>query len=420
MLETVRTYALERLAASEEQDPIRARWIDYHRTLSTQASAALLGRGQGEWLRVLDRELDNLRAALQWCIDAGDAESGLELVGNLWRYWLVRGLFTEGRTWLAEVLDLPLAKDGTPMRAHALSAAGELAYHQGDYASAEALQRESLAVYRALNDRRGVAVALDNLGRLISRHGDPARALALLEESLAAKRELDDRWGLAQVLHDLADLAVEQNQLPTARSRHEECLLHWHALGDVLSVASVFDCMAIQAQSQNHSERALTLAGAASALRAHLETDSFSPLQRGRLQEALDKAKLAVGAEAATGFLEHGRGLTVDQAIEYARTPEAPRANSSSAVSASAAAANSPLPAHVQLLGLTTREREVAALLLRGMSNRQIAEQLVITERTAETHVCRILSKLGLGSRAQLAALIVDQQLAQSASNPRR
>jgi DNA-binding NarL/FixJ family response regulator len=110
----------------------------------------------------------------------------------------------------------------------------------------------------------------------------------------------------------------------------------------------------------------------------------------------------------------------VEEAIEYARTPEAPRATPSSATAATASASNSPLPAHVQLLGLTTREREVAALLLRGMSNRQIAEQLVITERTAETHVCRILSKLGLGSRAQLAALIVDQHLGQAPSNPRR
>jgi predicted ATPase/DNA-binding NarL/FixJ family response regulator len=415
MLETLRSYALDRLAASGSHDTARERWVEYHRALTTRASAALLGRGQGEWLTVLDREMDNLRDVLQWCIDTEDAESGLELVGNLWRYWLVRGLLTEGRRWIDDVLDLPLAEARSPMRARALSAGGELAYQQGDHANAERLLRDSLAVYRELEDRRGIATALDNLGRLISRHGDPASALSFLEESLSVKRELDDRWGIAQVLHDLADLAIEQQQLATARSRHEECLLHWQALGDVLSVASVFECMAILAHSQGHTPRALKLAGASSALREQLESATCAPVQRQRLQEMLDSAQTTVGAQAAANYVEEGRALSLDEAVQYARTAE----QSQAAATAKPRSGQPSVPEHVQLLGLSAREREVAALLLRGMSNRQIAQELVITERTAETHVCRILSKLGLGSRAQLAALLVEPRLPQP-TGPRR
>jgi len=97
------------------------------------------------------------------------------------------------------------------------------------------------------------------------------------------------------------------------------------------------------------------------------------------------------------------------QAIAYARTPEEAAATTTRAAESPAA-----LPAQGPLAWLTPREREVAALLLRGMSNRQIAEDLVITERTAETHVCRILSKLGLDSRAQIAAWVIDNGLLES------
>jgi DNA-binding NarL/FixJ family response regulator len=100
--------------------------------------------------------------------------------------------------------------------------------------------------------------------------------------------------------------------------------------------------------------------------------------------------------------------MGLEQAISFARAADEP------APTAKAAESPTALPAQGPLAWLTPREREVAALLLRGMSNRQIAEDLVITERTAETHVCRILSKLGLDSRAQIAAWVIDNGLLES------
>jgi non-specific serine/threonine protein kinase len=409
MLETVRSYALERLHSDEASATIRRRWLDYYRGLTGEACEALLDHRQGEWLVVLDREHDNLRAVLRWCVDAAEAAAALELVGNLWRYWLVRGLLTEGRTCMAEVLEMPLAQARLPMRARALSAAGELAYNQGDFATSETLQRESLAIYCDLNDRHGSAVALDRIARLTARQGDAARAQSLLEESLAAKRDLGDAWGVAAVVHELADLAAEQNRHAAARARHEECLLQWQTLGDVLSVSSVLECLAIQAQSEGDSARAIRLAAASAVQREQLQSACCSPAQRPLLQRALDAAQTALAPAGAAQALAEGRAMTLDDAITYARTVEDRR--SAKPTSSPAPGGAPSLLDDVHLVGLTTREREVAALLLRGMSNRQISGQLVISERTAETHVCRILSKLGLGSRAQLAAMLMDQQL---------
>jgi DNA-binding NarL/FixJ family response regulator len=122
-------------------------------------------------------------------------------------------------------------------------------------------------------------------------------------------------------------------------------------------------------------------------------------VQQLRVQRIRDAAELALGPSAAS-FFDEGRAMDLEAAVLYARTVQEAAARQPAPVAG--------LVSDGPLAWLTPREREVAALLLRGMSNRQIAEELVITERTAETHVCRILSKLGLGSRAQIAAWVMD------------
>src|SRR5919202_3967545 len=176
MLETTREYAHEQLVRTGGLAELRDRWIDYLLELTHRSRTALLGREQAATLAMLDREHDNLRAALRACIDAGDAERGLQLAASLWRYWFVRGFFTEGRTWLSELLALPGATARTTLRANALSAAGNLAYNQGDDAAADAFQTESLSIRRELGDRGGVAASLDTLGALAFRRGDCERS----------------------------------------------------------------------------------------------------------------------------------------------------------------------------------------------------------------------------------------------------
>jgi predicted ATPase/DNA-binding CsgD family transcriptional regulator len=406
MLETIREYALDRLEHTGSLMELRNRWLEYLLEFAHRSRVALLGRDQAATLDVLEREHDNLRGALRWCIDAREADRGLQLAAALWRFWTLRGLYTEGRTWLAELLALPEAGPRTSARAHALSAAGDLAYNQGDDVTADALQSESLSIWRELGDRRGVATSLDTLGALAFRRHEFGRATALLEESLLVKRERQDRWGIAATLHHLGEVALDEGHYSTARARYEDSLLEWLDLGDTWSVAMVFESFAALAQARGQSLRALRLVGAAGALRERLPRSCCSPVQRLQVQRLLQSAEDSIGRERAGAAVAEGRSMGLDAAILYARTVEE--------TPAKVASHPATLPPNGPLAWLTPREREVAALLLRGLSNRHIAEELVITERTAETHVCRILSKLGLDSRAQIAAWIMDNGLMDS------
>jgi predicted ATPase/DNA-binding NarL/FixJ family response regulator len=405
MLETIREFAHEQLVNSGRLSDLRDGWLDYLIQLANRSRQALLGREQAAALETLDREHDNLRAALRWCIDSKDAERGLRLAASLWRFWYVRGFFTEGRTWLAELLALPTGTARSAVRASALTAAGNLAYNQGDDAAAEMLQQDGLAIWRELGDQRGTAASLDTLGALAYRRGDCDRATALLEESLLVKRESQDRWGIAAALHHLGEVALEQGHFSAARARYEDSLIEWLELGDSWSIALVFESLAALAHARGNSARGLRLIGAAGALRERLGTSVCPPARRLQMQRLLEAVEAALGREACNAGLAEGKAMNLDEAIAFARTAEVPQAAPKATESRAA------LPPQGALAWLTPREREVAALLLRGMSNRQIAEDLVITERTAETHVCRILSKLGLDSRAQIAAWIIDNGL---------
>jgi predicted ATPase/DNA-binding CsgD family transcriptional regulator len=412
MLEIVRDYALEKLAARGELEETRGRWIAYFVSLADLARKGMRSHTQGSWLERLDREHDNLRAAIRWCLESGDAESALQLASSAWRFWYARGLYSEGRQWLSQVLAMPGAGGRTRLRARALNAASNLAYYEGDYAAAEALQQESLAIRRELDNRRGAAHSLDTLALLALQQNDSARATTLLEESLGIKRELGDEWGIANSLQYLAELSADQGHLSAARARFEESLLRFQTLGDAWSIAAVLESMAGLAQAQGQSDRSIRLAGAAAGLRTSLGASGCSPVRRMKLQRTLEAAQRALGANAATVRAE-GQAMSVEDAVLFARSTTTTE-TVTSAAAAQPSMSGASLGTSSELAWLTPREREVSGLLLRGLSNRQIADELVITERTAETHVCRILSKLGLGSRAQIAAWALDHGLLES------
>jgi non-specific serine/threonine protein kinase len=412
MLEIVRDYALEKLAARGELDTLRARWIAYFVSLADTARRGLRGHAQRSWLERLEREHDNLRAAIRWCIESGNADGALQLTSSSWRFWYARGLFSEGRQWLDQALGMAGAGGRTRLRARALNAASNLAYYEGDYTAAEALQQESLAIRRELDNRRGAAHSLDTLALLAVQQNDSARAISLLEESLGMKRELGDEWGIADSLQYLAELAADEGHLSAARARFDESLVRFHSLGDSWSIAGILESMAGLAQAQGQSDRAVRLVGAAAGLRTSLGASGCSPVRRLKLQRTLEAAQRALGANAAV-VRNEGQAMSVEDAVLFARSTT-PTETVSSAAAAQPSAPSTSLGTSSELAWLTPREREVAGLLLRGLSNRQIADELVITERTAETHVCRILSKLGLGSRAQIAAWALDHGLLES------
>ncbi len=269
MLETIREYGLERLTAHDELAPLQQRHAGYYLGFAERIEPELAGPRQALSLRVLEREHDNLRAALQWFLARGDNDKGLRLAAALWQFWNVGGYLREGRDWLERFL-APMESaqevDGPPaasMRgaaaAKALAGAGMLAYGQGDYPRAVALSKRSVTAYRALGDERGMAVALNNLGNVALDQGDLARARALHEESLALRRRLGDKRGTATSLNNLGLLACEGGHYERARALHEESLAIKRELADERGVAISLNNLGIVARNRGDPVRAREL-----------------------------------------------------------------------------------------------------------------------------------------------------------------
>ncbi|HWE62908.1 MAG TPA: BTAD domain-containing putative transcriptional regulator, partial [Chloroflexota bacterium] len=204
LLETVRQYARERsVAAGAGREETAARQhATYFLRLAEHAELELTGPDQVVWLRRLEQEHDNLRAALSWsCADAervlppapathvedrspGRDQIAVRLAGALWRFWLVRGHLNEGSGWLESILQHSAGVTG-PLRGKALNGAGNLAWALGNYERAIAFHRENLLLQQALGDKKGISGALRNLGNVAGDQGDYEQAARLHGESLA-------------------------------------------------------------------------------------------------------------------------------------------------------------------------------------------------------------------------------------------
>jgi predicted ATPase/serine/threonine protein kinase len=233
MLDTIREYGLECLAASGKEAATKRAHAAYYLVLAEEGATTT----QAEWLDLFEMEHDNLGAALDWLTQTGNAEWGLRLGSALLRFWESREYFAEGRDRLAKVLKLEGAAAPTPARARALFAAGILAGAQGDYASACSLVRESMGIARELKDDWGVAVSLNALAVITRNQGSIAESRSLFEESLVVWRELGDRAAVARALSNLANVVKLQGDYALARSLYEECLSIFKELGDTTGMA---------------------------------------------------------------------------------------------------------------------------------------------------------------------------------------
>jgi len=171
LLETIRQYALERLVESGEGEGVRERHLDYFTALTEHADPELPGPKQLTWLNRLEAELDNLRAALQWSLEK-DVEAGLRMAAALRAFWGIRGLAGDGSDWLSRLLLQPEAQAPTLTRANALQAYAFLSKRQDALTLARQLAEESLALYRELGDREGMAGSLLTLGNATAGLGD--------------------------------------------------------------------------------------------------------------------------------------------------------------------------------------------------------------------------------------------------------
>ncbi len=258
MLETVRQYGLLRLERAGELAVMQDRHLLWCMALAGQAAPLLQGPEQDVWLARLEREHDNLRAALRWSLGAGASSStALSLASSLVRYWIMHAHFSEGRRWLGEAL---AAEAGTAAeRAGALGGAGLLAEGQSAYEEATRLLDESLELWQALGDQAGAARALANQGLVAGWQGDFGRARGLLEEALAIFRTLHAQDDMAETLATLGLFVEVQGDASLAWALLEEALSVFRAVGDGRGVAHALGWMALTARRHGAYARALTL-----------------------------------------------------------------------------------------------------------------------------------------------------------------
>jgi tetratricopeptide (TPR) repeat protein len=260
MLETVRQYAREQLLHAGEAETVLRRHRDWYLALVERAKPDFFrGPAPANWLAFFDRELDNLRLALEWsAAEANGGPAGLRLAAGLWRYWEIRGYLAEGSQWLERTL---AATDGdvSILRANALTGAGILAHVQGDYRSALAYHEESLEHHRRVGNRPSVAYALYNLANLTSEHGDLARARELYEEGITMSRTIGDQRGAAHALIALADVISRQGNYADARAIFKESVEVFEQFGDRWGIALVLDSQALAASRSNEIETARAL-----------------------------------------------------------------------------------------------------------------------------------------------------------------
>jgi predicted ATPase/DNA-binding CsgD family transcriptional regulator len=440
MLEPVRQYALKKLEGSGEVRAVRRRHAVFFLALAEEAEPELMGPNQRAWLGRLETEHDNLRAALSWSLANGESDLGLPLSGALGQFWSLRAHYDEGRRWL----EAALAQGDTPSasaRAKALFQAGDIAREQGDYERSVTFGEESLALYRRLGDKANSATALYTLGWAALSRNELERASRLAEEALALVRETNDRVGVVRTLLILGLVAISRHDYEEATALHEESLalaqeveddfaiglsllsgaLASLGLGDhrqtrVLSekslkmfqqlgmpylIASCLLAAASLAVAEDQPARAARLWGAAEALREEIGA-GISPSERHISRPYIDATRTLLDAAAWEAAWAEGWAMSTQEAVEYAlsereATPSAPRG---------------PERPHDDepLAPLTRREEEVAVLLARGLTNRQIAKELSISEHTVENHVAPILKKLKVRSREHVVGVLTAQR----------
>jgi predicted ATPase/DNA-binding CsgD family transcriptional regulator len=446
MLETVREYALERLVTVGEEHATRDAHAFYFLAMVRDACTRFEGPDRKSARDWVEREHNNLRGALSWALERGDAETALALVAELTRFWVVLGFVVEGRRWLDRALALP--GSSTPAtRVEALWGASSLAIFQndldraiawsteavelsrasgyelgigmhfqelgnaaearGDLTKAEELHSESLAIFRALNEPVWEGIALRHLGLTASERGNVALATDRHQQALVIWRRIDHRWGVPAALRDLADLALSQGDLPPALQLYQDSLAGWKHLRERFHIGRCLWGLAQIALLSGQTEPGVRLLAAMTAL-----DEAVGIVPPKALQAEFERAATAARAELGDHSFESawsaGQRLEQDKVIAEGL-----------ALSIPSGAEFSGRPAHSDNkhdLGssppsLTPREFEVLNLLAEGRSNPQIAEALFISPRTATTHVTNILAKLGVASRTEAVARAIRDSL---------
>ncbi len=447
MLETMRDYGLEKLDEAGERTECRRRHRDWYLGLAERADADWIGPHQVELIARLTRETANLRDALEFCVsEPGEGARGVRLANALFPFWFCQGIFGEARRWFAQafaasdeqpvwvrVLAMCVASQlagmqedfaaggelvaqadrlagamGDPLaRAMVAQAAGRQALYRGDLGRALAYLDRSLTPFREAGDVHRLIWALQAAGLVCGMTGDAARAQACHEEVLAITRAHGEREYRARAMYLLSLTLWRVGNRERASELFTEALLLTRSVGDQFAGAGCLESLAWGAAAARHGERAAILSGAAEALRQAMGLPPvLIPTMLAWHEECRRLCRRILGDRGFEAAFAKGMELDFVEAVDFALG----RGDGVGLSRVEMEAPTAPMrivtvPAEPP--ALTRRERQVAELVAEGLTNREIAESLVISQRTAEGHVERVLAKLGFGSRTQIAAWVV-------------
>jgi predicted ATPase/DNA-binding CsgD family transcriptional regulator len=430
MLETIREYGDAKLAESGRTLAVRERHRGWCTEMLSQATSEWFGPDQQEWSNRLRLDYANLRKAFDFCLTApGHERDGQYVIGRHWFLWASMNL-SEGRYWLERAL--AATDEPSSERAEALATFGYIATLQGDVDAAAAALRECRELLRTLDDRRLWAYATHIAG-LTELLADPAQATELLSQAVrryeeaSAEHELAVaariQLGLAQIfigerhraranfeacrelcgsvgetqaysysLYGLGFVDMLDGNLASAATAVRESIKLKRAVQDTVGLSLALDLLGWTLVHAGEHRDAAVLLGAAYRLWDSFGHQLFnSPHWLAHGASAQADARAAIGDRAFDAAFARGRHMTLEQVLAFA-LQECP---------ADEAAASDPL---------TAREREVAKLIALGKSNREIAGQLRISQRTVDAHVEHIFAKLGFGTRAQVAAWVAERR----------
>jgi ATP/maltotriose-dependent transcriptional regulator MalT len=281
-----------------------------------------------------------------------------------------------------------------------LNALAVLEVYRGDYAHANALQEECLSLAREAGDVRSIANYNVNLGWTAAMTGEYERAEAFLQEAQEVFWELGDRNMAAHCDRLFGFLALSLNDLDRAEELCVEAIRELQEQAQTPGIDFALDVVAGVAASRGEIRRAARLWGAAAGFRKATGAP-WIPEERAMIEPHIDAARTRLDEAVWHEEWKKGRSMTLDQAVEYALSEEEER----DAPTLVTVPEQQP-PDDEPTERLSAREQEVALLVARGLTNRQIAAELSISEHTAATHVRRIFKKLGLRSRAELATWV--------------
>ena len=314
----------------------------------------------------------------------------------------LQGDFVRAQTLIKRTLELDRREGWRSTEVHHLADLGRIAWKQGDLETARALADEALVIARPLGSADPLMHALLLKGNASRDLGNLDLARDVLEEAVALAGQLRDQRLLAFCLDALGRVALAQGRRHAAQAALAESLRLWWEIGERAKVPDSLEIHARLIAARGQREGALRLAGAAAALRTTVRV-AVNSNEETMHQAWLEQTRQAVGGETFEALVSAGRGMTMDQAVAYALQGDA------SAAQRAIAADAKPVP--LNWAPLTAREQEVAKLVASGMANRQIASKLVVTPATAAKHVEHIREKLGLTSRMQIAAWVLERDI---------